>query len=52
MKKFLMTTINLFFGLIFLGSFSKANASWADVTDSVLKEAQDLKKLEHEYFNK
>ena len=52
MKKFLMTTVYLFVGLIFLGSFSTANASWAEVADSVLKEAQELKKLEHEYFNK
>ena len=52
MKKFLMTTVYLFAGLIFLGSFSTANASWAEVADSVLKEAQELKKLEHEYFNK
>ena len=52
MKKFLMTAVYLFAGLIFLGSFSTANASWAEVSDSVLKEAQELKKLEHEYFNK
>jgi len=52
MQKFLMTTVYLFVGLVFLGSFSSANASWAEVVDSVLKEAQELKKLEHEYFNK
>ena len=52
MKKFLMTTVYLFIGLIFLGGFSTANASWAEVADAVLKEAQELKKLENEYFNK
>jgi len=52
MKKVLMTTVYLFIGLVFLGVFSTANASWADVADVVLKEAHELKKLENEYFNK
>ena len=52
MKKVLMTTVYLFIGLVFLGGFSTANASWADVADVVLKEAHELKKLENEYFNK
>ncbi len=38
--------------MVFLGGFSAANASWAEVADAVLKEAQELKKLENEYFNK
>jgi hypothetical protein len=52
MKKFVITTVYLFFGLVFLSGFSTANASWAEVADVVLKEAQELKKLENEYFNK
>ena len=52
MKKVLMTTVYLFIGLVFLGGFSTANASWADVADVGLKEAHELKKLENEYFNK
>ena len=52
MKKFLMTTVYLFFGLVFLGGFSAGNPSWAEVAVVVLKEAQELKKLENEYFNK
>jgi len=52
MKKVLITTVYLFIGLVFLVGFSKANASSADVADVVLKEAQELKKLENDYFNK
>jgi hypothetical protein len=52
MKNFLSTTVYLFFTLVFLVGFSAANVSWAEVADAVLKEAQELKKLENEYFNK
>ena len=46
MKNFLSTTVYLFFTLVFLVGFSAANVSWAEVADAVLKEAQELKKLE------
>ena len=52
MKRCLKTTVYLIFGLIFLGGFSTANASWAEMGDAVLKEAKELEKLEKEYFNK
>jgi len=52
MKRIVKTTVYLFFGIVVLGGFSTANASWAEVADAVLKEAQELKQLENEYFNK
>ena len=52
MKKLLKITVFLFAGLLFLNGFSAASASWAEVEDSVLKEAQKLNKLEKEFFKK
>lgn len=52
MEKLVKATVYLFFGLVFLGGFSTANASWAEMGDAVLKEAQELEKLEKQYFEK
>ena len=52
MKKLLKITVFLFTGLLFLNGFSIADASWAEGGDAALKEAQELNKLEKEYFNK
>ncbi len=51
MKRFVKTTVYLFLGLVCLGVIPTANASWAEVGDDVLKEAQEIEKLEKEYFN-
>jgi len=52
MKRFVKKTVYMFLGLVCLGGISTANASWADIGDAVLKEAQELEKLEKEYFDK
>jgi len=51
MKKYVKATVYAFFGLVFLAGFSTANASWAEMGDAILKEAQELKKLEKQYFD-
>ena len=52
MKRFYKTIVYLFFVMMFLTSFSIANASWAEMGDTVLKDAKELEKLEKDYFNK
>ena len=52
MKKLFKITVFLFTGLLLLNSFSTASASWAEGGDATLKQAQELNKLEKEYFNK
>ena len=37
---------------MFLSKSSIANASWTEMDDTVLKEAQELEKIERDYFNK
>ena len=52
MKRFYKTIVYLLFVMMFLTSFSIANASWAEMGDTVLKDAKELEKLEKDYFNK
>ena len=52
MKRYFNKIVYLFFMMMFLSGFSIANASWAEITDVVLKEAKELERIEKEYFNK
>tara|TARA_B100000686_G_scaffold76153_1_gene82073 strand:+ start:2720 stop:3460 length:741 start_codon:yes stop_codon:yes gene_type:complete len=52
MKRYFTKIVYLFFTMMFLSGFSIANASWAEIADTVLKEAKELEKLEKNYFNK
>ena len=51
MKRYFKTKFYLFFMMVFLSGFSNANASWAEIKDTVLKEAKELEKIEKDYFN-
>jgi len=52
MKIDLKKTVYLFFIIMSLYGFSIANASWAEIEDTVLKDAKALEKIEKDYFNK
>jgi len=52
MPRYFKTIFYLFFTMMFLSKFSTANASWTEMDDTVLKEAQELEKIERDYFNK
>lgn len=52
MKRDLKKTVYLFFIIMSLYGFSIANASWAEMEDTVLKDAKVLENIEKDYFNK
>ena len=52
MKSYFKTIVYLFLMMMFLSGFSIANASWAEMGDTVLQEAKELEKIENVYFNK
>ena len=52
MKTYFNKIVYLIFMMMCLFGFSIANASWAEMGDTVLQDAKELEKIENVYFNK